>query len=172
MRYWVFETAWGWAGIAGQGNRLKAVVLPLPSPEEAALRLREKTGPGLIPDRDLFFFVAEKIKTYFAGTVVEDWQVEVDLSAYPEFTRKVLEMVGRIPYGECLTYGELAALAGKPGAARAVGQALKRNRCPLIIPCHRVVGAQGFGGFTAPGGTELKKRLLEWERSRVHQTKN
>jgi len=172
MRYWVFETAWGWAGLAGDEGRIAVVVLPLPSPDAAVSHIREKTGPGLIPDRDLFVFAAQRIKDYFAGAVIQDWQVEVDFTPYAEFTRTVFEKVRRVRYGERVTYSELAALAGRPGAARAVGQALKRNSCPLIIPCHRVVGVQGLGGFTAPGGTDLKRRLLEWEQARIDETMN
>ena len=68
-----------------------------------------------------------------------------------------------IPRGETLTYGQLAAKAGYPGAARAVGQVMARNCLPLLIPCHRVVGSNGLHGFSAPGGLATKQRLLEIE---------
>ncbi len=80
------------------------------------------------------------------------------------FTRKVYEVVRRIPWGETRTYGELARAAGVPGGARAVGNALRRNRICLFIPCHRVVASGGLGGFTSPGGLEQKKALLALER--------
>jgi methylated-DNA-[protein]-cysteine S-methyltransferase len=80
----------------------------------------------------------------------------------------VLEEARRIPAGETVTYGELAARAGSPGAAREVGQAMARNRFPIIVPCHRVLAANGgFGGFSAPGGLESKARLLTIERAAV-----
>jgi methylated-DNA-[protein]-cysteine S-methyltransferase len=79
-----------------------------------------------------------------------------------EFTRRVWEACRRIPYGRTVSYGELAAQAGSPRGARAVGQALGRNRIPLLIPCHRVLAGQGaLGGFG--GGLEMKKRLLDLE---------
>jgi len=145
-------------------------VLPLPSPEAVVAEIIEKTGPDLVRDQGLFVSVTEKVEGYFAGTVVEDWGIQVDFSLYPEFTRRVLQQVSCIPYGQTRTYSDVARAVGQPGAARAVGQALKRNLCPLIIPCHRVVARHGLGGFTAPGGVELKKRLLELElRGREHR---
>ena len=69
-----------------------------------------------------------------------------------------------IRFGQTVSYGRLAEMAGKPGAARAVGRALAKNPLPLIIPCHRVICANGkIGGFSAPGGVTLKKRLLQLE---------
>ncbi|MBS7247083.1 MAG: MGMT family protein [Candidatus Freyarchaeota archaeon] len=90
-----------------------------------------------------------------------DFNYEVDLSRLTSFQRMVLEEVRRIPPGVTLTYGELARRVGKPKAARAVGSALKKNPLPLIIPCHRVVGTRGVGGYT--GGLEIKIKLLEAE---------
>lgn len=89
------------------------------------------------------------------------WEL-LDLSGLTDFQREVLELVATIPLGETLTYGEVAERLGKPGAARAVGQALKANPFPLIVPCHRVVGSKGLGGYSS--GVELKKRLLEIEK--------
>ena len=81
---------------------------------------------------------------------------------YPTpFQRMVLEAISLIPYGQTRTYGEVAAIVGKPGGARAVGQVMKRNPLPIIFPCHRVVAARGLGGFS--GGLVLKKYLLESE---------
>ncbi len=80
----------------------------------------------------------------------------------PGFQRQVLEFVGRIPYGQVYTYGEVAEFLRQPKAARAVGQALGNNPIPMVIPCHRVVAAGGkLGGFSA--GTNIKRRLLELE---------
>jgi methylated-DNA-[protein]-cysteine S-methyltransferase len=84
------------------------------------------------------------------------------------FERRVLETARDIPPGATLTYGELAAKAGAPGAAREVGQAMARNRFPIVVPCHRVLAAGGgFGGFSAPGGLESKARLLTLERAAI-----
>jgi len=83
----------------------------------------------------------------------------------PPFTRQVLEaLLARVGHGETVTYGELAALAGQPGKARAVGQAMARNPWPLIVPCHRVLGAGGcLTGYTNPHGLPLKELLLQME---------
>jgi len=90
----------------------------------------------------------------------------LDLSGLTEFQKKVLELVATIPPGETLTYNQVAKRLGKPGAARAVGQALKANPFPLIIPCHRVVRSKGLGGYSS--GIGLKKRLLGVEKEICH----
>lgn len=87
--------------------------------------------------------------------------VPVDWRGVPEFDRAVLTAVRAIPPGDAWTYGEVAAAIGKPGAARAVGGALGRNRVPVIIPCHRVVAAGGLGGFGF--GPDAKRALLAAE---------
>ncbi|MDI3524356.1 MULTISPECIES: methylated-DNA--[protein]-cysteine S-methyltransferase [unclassified Kosmotoga] len=80
---------------------------------------------------------------------------------YAGFKKKVLLYVKEIPFGRVVTYGEVAKAAGSPGAARAVGQVMKRNPLPIVIPCHRVVSVRGIGGFSA--GLEWKRFLLELE---------
>jgi methylated-DNA-[protein]-cysteine S-methyltransferase len=86
----------------------------------------------------------------------------VDLASVPSFQRLVLEELARVPYGETATYGGLAAKIGKPRAARAVGGALNRNPVPIVLPCHRVVGASGkLVGYA--GGLERKRALLTLE---------
>ncbi|WP_125776485.1 methylated-DNA--[protein]-cysteine S-methyltransferase [Antribacter gilvus] len=90
--------------------------------------------------------------------------VRLDMSAVPDFDRRVYEVVLAIPPGETLTYGEVAARLGAPGAAQAVGQALGRNPFPPIVPCHRVLAAgKKIGGFSARGGARTKLRMLETE---------
>ena len=93
--------------------------------------------------------------------------VPVDLSSLPEFERRVLEETRRIPVGQTRTYGEIASALAAPGAARAVGRALGRNPAPIVIPCHRVLGADGkSGGFSAPGGAGTKMKMLAIEGAR------
>ncbi|MHC1567190.1 MAG: methylated-DNA--[protein]-cysteine S-methyltransferase [Candidatus Syntropharchaeia archaeon] len=84
-----------------------------------------------------------------------------------EFERRVLLETRRIPYGETVTYSEIARRIGNPGAYRAVGNALKKNPLPIFIPCHRVVGKNGVGGYKY--GIDIKKKLLEIERGRKWQ---
>jgi methylated-DNA-[protein]-cysteine S-methyltransferase len=88
-----------------------------------------------------------------------NWREEVT-----PFQRKVYEAILKIPEGQVRTYAQVARMIGKPKAARAVGQALKRNRWAPQIPCHRVVASDGtLGGYSAPGGLTRKKKLLRQE---------
>ncbi|MFF2451323.1 methylated-DNA--[protein]-cysteine S-methyltransferase [Isoptericola sp. NPDC058082] len=90
--------------------------------------------------------------------------INLDLAAVPEFDRRVYEVVRTVPAGDTLSYGEVAARLGSPGAAQAVGQALGRNPFPPIVPCHRVLAAgRQVGGFSARGGRRTKLRMLEVE---------
>lgn len=103
----------------------------------------------------------EALQRYFRGEAAElDWPVELSGSA---FERVVLAAVRRVGWGSTSTYGEIAREIGRPGAARAVGGALGRNPVPLFIPCHRILGLASLGGFSAPGGLDLKRRLLGLE---------
>ena len=102
-----------------------------------------------------------EVAEYLAGKR-RAFSVPVDWRGRGGFGRQVLEACARVPYGETVSYGELAKRVGSPGAARAVGQALGRNPVPLIVPCHRVVASGGgLGGFG--GGLEMKRRLLVLE---------
>jgi methylated-DNA-[protein]-cysteine S-methyltransferase len=106
----------------------------------------------------------DKIKKFAAGKVVDWGDVPLAWDKRTEFQRRVQEVCRKIPRGEVWSYGELAAAAGAPGAARAVGSVMRSNRFPLIIPCHRVVAAGGkLGGFSCPSGVDMKRKLLEAE---------
>jgi methylated-DNA-[protein]-cysteine S-methyltransferase len=88
----------------------------------------------------------------------------LDMTGVPDFNQRVYGLARRIPAGRTVTYGEIARRLGSVGLARAVGQALGRNPFAIIVPCHRVLAANGMsGGFSAPGGVSLKRRLLELE---------
>jgi methylated-DNA-[protein]-cysteine S-methyltransferase len=95
-------------------------------------------------------------------------EIDVDLGGASNFHRKVWAVTRAIPAGETLTYGEVARRIGDPGAARAVGKALGENPVPIIVPCHRVLGAGGgTGGFSGGEGVETKLRMLTIERART-----
>jgi methylated-DNA-[protein]-cysteine S-methyltransferase len=106
--------------------------------------------------------LADRIVSYFAGNRDSFTDVEVDLDGATEFERSALATMRGIPYGETATYGEVAALAGHVNAQRAVGTVCARNRFGLIVPCHRVVAADGLGSYGSLG-VEYKRRLLELE---------
>jgi methylated-DNA-[protein]-cysteine S-methyltransferase len=104
----------------------------------------------------------ERLQGYFAGARDTLQDVALDLSWCTPFQGSVLEALRAIPYAEIATYGEVAALAGRPNAQRAVGSVCAGNRFALFVPCHRVVAADGLGSY-GPLGTEYKRRLLELE---------
>ncbi len=89
--------------------------------------------------------------------------MKIDWSIYTPFQQRVLKMICRIPAGQVWTYRQLATKLGNPNLARAVGGALKRNQHAPAVPCHRVVGYNGLGGYSAKGGLKAKRKLLKKE---------
>ncbi|RQX04788.1 methylated-DNA--[protein]-cysteine S-methyltransferase [Micromonospora arida] len=113
------------------------------------------------PDDALSRQAVDELRAYFTGKLTT-FTVPVSVPRGSDFERAVWREMTRIPYGETLTYGEVARLVGDPGAARAVGVACNRNPVPVIVPCHRIVGAGGkLVGFG--GGLPRKVTLLELE---------
>ena len=107
-----------------------------------------------------------RLTGFLSGEDVSLDNVELDLAWTTPFQRTVAGVLRGVPRGEVVTYGELAALAGHPGAQRAVGTFCARNRFMLFIPCHRVIAADGIGRYGSAGPT-IKRRLLELEGVRV-----
>ena len=104
-----------------------------------------------------------QIREYLEGKRCK-FSGEIAWESLPPFQRAVLQFVAQIPYGKTMTYGEVAARIGKPRAARAVGRALATNPMPIVIPCHRVLAANGgLGGYSGAGGIATKRRLLALE---------
>lgn len=122
----------------------------------------EPPVPGPAPDDGPVPPVAARLIAYFAGDEAGFDDVEVDLDALSPFQRDLAGALRRVPRGEVVSYGELAALAGRPGAQRAAGTFCARNRHAIIVPCHRVVAAGGLGGYGSLG-VDYKRRLLELE---------
>ena len=103
-----------------------------------------------------------RLRRFFAGEPVEFGDVALDLDGLSGFHLALLDILRAVPRGEVVTYGELAALAGRPGAARAAGTFCARNRFAVFVPCHRVVAAGGIGGYGSLG-LDYKRRLLALE---------
>jgi methylated-DNA-[protein]-cysteine S-methyltransferase len=102
-----------------------------------------------------------ELDEYFEGKR-HSFDLPVDVALLADFNRRVLRELARVPYGEVVTYGELAARAARPRAARAVGMVMNRNPLPIVLPCHRVIGANGkLTGYA--GGLERKEALLRLE---------
>jgi methylated-DNA-[protein]-cysteine S-methyltransferase len=105
-----------------------------------------------------------KLSRFADGEPVDFSNVPLALNHLTSFARHVVSACRRIPWGQTRSYGELAAECGSPGAARAVGSVMAKNRYPLIVPCHRVLAAGGeIGGYSAPDGLKMKRRLLDAE---------
>lgn len=118
----------------------------------------------ILPPSRLTEQVAHMLSKYFKGEPQPFENVALDFSVAGEFRRRILESIRSIPFGQVRSYGEVAAAAGAPRAARAVGGAMAANPVPIIIPCHRVIAGNGrLTGYSAPGGLLLKKTILQME---------
>lgn len=149
------RTSLGWCAAEATEVAVVRVVLPCRT-KVGALAGSPASGSSALADG-----VARKLRRYFDGEPVE-FDEPVDLSACGAFARSVLEELRSVGRGQVVSYEQLARLAGRPGAARAVGQAMAHNPVPVIVPCHRVVRSDGtLGGFG--GGLALKRRMLELE---------
>jgi methylated-DNA-[protein]-cysteine S-methyltransferase len=133
-------------------------------PDDHLERLAGIAGPCVLRSPKTVDPARRELEEYFAGRR-RAFDLALDLRALPPFTVSVLHELARVPYGETTTYGALAAQVGRPRAARAVGTVMNRNRIPIVLPCHRVVGASGdLVGYA--GGLDMKLTLLELEGAR------
>ena len=119
-------------------------------------------GPGARNGDDFAPNLIARLRAYFAGADDDFADVELDLEELTPFQRELAATLRAVPRGDVVTYGELAALAGRPGAARAAGTFCAQNRFGVLVPCHRVVAAQGLGGYGSLGAS-YKRRLLALE---------
>jgi methylated-DNA-[protein]-cysteine S-methyltransferase len=130
-------------------------------PERQLERLARIAGPRVLRSAKSVEEARRELDEYFEGRR-RAFDLALDLRALPPFTVSVLKELARVPYGQTTTYGTLAARVGRPRAARAVGTVMNRNRIPIVLPCHRVVGSGGnLVGYA--GGLDRKSALLELE---------
>ncbi len=155
------ETALGTCGFSWSGDGIKRFSLP----QESQKELIHRIGAELAENPPQWAAaVAVRVRQHLEGVLDSFLDVPLDLSEVTDFDAAVYRALREIPAGTTTTYGELAALVGSPGAARAVGRAMATNPIPLIVPCHRVLAAGGqLHGFSAYGGILTKDRLLELE---------
>jgi methylated-DNA-[protein]-cysteine S-methyltransferase len=165
MHYTLFETAIGTCGVLWNERGLTGVRLP----DGDAARMRasvERQFPGAV-----LTAATPEVRQAIDGIVAllrcdkrDLREIRLDFTGLPDFNRRVYELARTISPGSTTTYGEIARRLSAPGTARAVGQALGRNPWPIVVPCHRVLAADGgMGGFSAPGGVSTKRRMLEIE---------
>jgi methylated-DNA-[protein]-cysteine S-methyltransferase len=162
----IFETDLGWSGIAAAGGLLRRTAIGYATRGDLLDWLDEVHGSprSLVPESACPALVRQ-FRRFAAGEEISLRHLGIDESWMTPFQKRVIHVCRDIPWGETLTYGQLARLADSPGAGRAVGRVMASNRFPLVVPCHRVRAANGIGGFSAPTGLELKRRMLANEGS-------
>jgi len=165
----VFDTVIGPCGIVWGDAGVRGLHLPgaHAGHTRAGLRRRHPQAVEAEPPAAVRAAIDAIVALLATGTADLDG-IGLDMAGVPAFHRRVYELARTIPPGRTLTYGEIAERLGEPTAARAVGQALGANPFAIIVPCHRVLAAGGrSGGFSAPGGVDTKRRLLEIEHARI-----
>ena len=161
----VFDTPIGPCGMAWNERGLVGVSLPESDAEAVRARLlrRHPGATGMQPPPEVLEARSRIVELLSTGRA-DLSSVRLDLSSVGAFEQRIYEIARAIPAGQTLTYGDIAARAGEPHGAQAVGQAMGKNPWPIVVPCHRVVGSNGkLGGFSAPGGSRTKLRILEIE---------
>ena len=165
FKYAIFLTAWGWAGFVVDRGGLLIFVLPEERKEDVLFRIKKELKyNNLFEDNREWGNLIQKVKEYYTGKKVDFTDCRLNLDNYTNFQKKILQTVRNIPYGEIRSYKEVAETAGYPRASRAVGNTMRNNPLPLIIPCHRVIKSDGgLGGFSGKEGIALKKKMIDWE---------
>ena len=153
-----FETELGRCGVGWSRTGITRVLLP---------DSRGLPGPALedgVPVPPFVLRAIEGMREVMAGRAIDLRDIPLDEQGLDDFRRAVYAATREITPGTTRSYGEIARAIGRPDGARDVGVALSRNRFPIIVPCHRVVAANGaLTGFSAPGGLDTKRRMLELE---------
>ena len=165
--YHIYNTAFGYTAILFQTEPFIVKRIFLPHSHKRALKKQVQiTGPAKPGHTRAAHNMCKEIQAYFEGHPMKSpWEL-LDLSCLTALQRSVLKAVSSVPYGAVRSYGQIAAQVGHPRACRFVGTTLARNPFPILIPCHRIVRADGSpGGFY--GGTELKRRMLLLEKRKT-----
>lgn len=154
--------AWGDSGVVG-------IQLPEGSDAKTKARLLRRFPSAVEAEpRSAIIPAIEAIRALLSGEAADLSFIRLDETGIGDFDKKVYAVARDIPPGRTLTYGEIAKRLGDPNAARAVGRSLGANPWPIVVPCHRVLGADGrIGGFSAHGGAETKVRMLAIEKART-----
>jgi methylated-DNA-[protein]-cysteine S-methyltransferase len=163
-RHAIFSTALGPAGVAWTAEGLVGLAFAEGTDEATRARLAALGAPEAGDPPAWAQAAIDGVIALLAGGDPDLRAVPLDLRSVPPFHRRVYDVARAIPRGQTRTYAQVARDAGSPAATRAVGQAMAQNPLPIIVPCHRVLGAgRSLGGFSAPGGVDTKARLLAIE---------
>jgi methylated-DNA-[protein]-cysteine S-methyltransferase len=170
----IFDTAIGRCGIVWGERGIVSVQLPMGDENKTRTRLHQRHGDitEAAPPKNVRTAI-EGMVELLAGKPNDLTDVVLDLDGVPEFNRGVYDIARRIPPGQTMTYGDIAKKLGGVELSRDVGQALGRNPCPIVVPCHRVLAAGNKpGGFSANGGVVTKLKMLAIEGAVVNHTPN
>jgi len=150
----IFETAIGSCAISWEGKTITSFKIGVSKSHKSDV------VPGWLQR------IVRKVQKHLSGVAQDFSNSPLNLERIPEFHRAVYDALNKIPAGKTVSYAELAKRAGSPRAARAVGQAMAKNPFPILIPCHRVVAANGrIGNYSGGRGTATKQQLLSIEAS-------
>ena len=172
QHYALFDTAIGICGIEWGPRGINGLQLPMGSDEKTRARIRQRHGDiAEAAPTDEVQRAIDRIVKLLAGERDDLMDIPLDLDGVPEFNRGVYDIARTIPPGQTMTYGDIAKRLGGVELSRDVGQALGRNPCPIVVPCHRVLAAgQKPGGFSAKGGVSTKLKMLAIEGAAVNHT--
>jgi methylated-DNA-[protein]-cysteine S-methyltransferase len=172
QHYTLFDSAIGVCGIEWGPRGINGVQLPMGDEDKTRARIRQRYADieEAEPTPEVKAAIS-RIVDLLAGKPDDLLDIPLDLDGVPEFNRGVYDIARHIPPGKTLTYGDIAKKLGGVELSRDVGQALGRNPCPIVVPCHRVLAAGNKpGGFSARGGVSTKLKMLAIEGAAVNHT--
>jgi methylated-DNA-[protein]-cysteine S-methyltransferase len=172
QHFTLFDTAIGTCGIEWGPHGINGVQLPMGSEDQTRTRIRQRRGDiaESEPTAEVRRAI-DRIVDHLAGKPDDLVDIALDLDDVPAFNRGVYDIARTIPPGQTMTYGDIARKLGGVELSRDVGQALGRNPCPIVVPCHRVLAAGNKpGGFSARGGVTTKLKMLQIEGAVVNHT--
>jgi methylated-DNA-[protein]-cysteine S-methyltransferase len=172
QNYALFDTAIGVCGIEWGPRGINGVQLPMGDRDKTVARIRQRHAEieEAAPTTDVKRAI-DRIVSLLAGKPDDLADIALDLDGVPDFNRGVYDIARKIPPGKTMTYGDIAKKLGGVELSRDVGQALGRNPCPIVVPCHRVLAAGNKpGGFSARGGVSTKLKMLAIEGAAVNHT--
>jgi methylated-DNA-[protein]-cysteine S-methyltransferase len=172
QHFCLFDTPIGVCGIEWGPRGINGMQLPMGDETKTRARIRQRRADSVeTAPTDEVKAAISRVVDLLAGKPDDLTDIPLDLDDVPAFNRGVYDIARSIPPGKTLTYGDIAKKLGGVELSRDVGQALGRNPCPIVVPCHRVLAAGNKpGGFSARGGVETKLKMLAIEGAAVNHT--